>query len=261
MRNVIKFVVLSTLFSSTLWAQKTINSWNNNKVIAHRGAWKLNNFPENSIASLKQAIKLKCYGSEFDVHMTLDSVLVINHDAEFMRLPIAKTTYDTLLTRKLPNGENIPSLENYLKTGMKQKQTKLILEIKPQNLGAETDLKLAHKVMEMVKCLKAQPWVEYISFSYAICTELIKQMPNAKVSYLGGEIAPEKLKADGFAGLDYHFSVLKKNDWITEAKKLGLTTNAWTVNTSEDMQWLINNKTDYLTTNEPELLFKLLEGK
>jgi glycerophosphoryl diester phosphodiesterase len=96
-------------------------SWNKNQVIAHRGAWKKNGIPENSIASLKEAIRLGCFGSEFDVHMTADSILVINHDAEFLGLPIAKLPYQELLAKKHSNGEDIPTLEAYLREGMKQK--------------------------------------------------------------------------------------------------------------------------------------------
>jgi glycerophosphoryl diester phosphodiesterase len=40
--------------------------------------------PENSIASLNQAIISKYAGSEFDVRMTLDDSLIINHDPKFM---------------------------------------------------------------------------------------------------------------------------------------------------------------------------------
>jgi glycerophosphoryl diester phosphodiesterase len=35
--------------------------------------------------------------------------------------------------------------------------------------------------------------------------------------------------------------------------------NVWTVNNKEDMQWLIDNKFDYITTNEPELLFEVIK--
>ena len=51
-----------------------------NPVIAHRGAWKKNGLPQNSIASLRQAIALEWGGSEFDVRMTADDSLIINHD-------------------------------------------------------------------------------------------------------------------------------------------------------------------------------------
>ncbi|HQG57143.1 MAG TPA: glycerophosphodiester phosphodiesterase family protein, partial [Bacteroidales bacterium] len=46
------------------------------KVIAHRGAWKKNGHPQNSIASLRNAIELKVDGSEFDVRITSDDSLV-----------------------------------------------------------------------------------------------------------------------------------------------------------------------------------------
>ena len=109
-------VVFIMMMGATVNAQKTINTWNKNQVIAHRGAWKAKNLPENSIAALKHAFKLKCYGSEFDVHLTLDSVAVVNHDPTFLGLNIAKSTYNQLLVKKLSNGESIPTLENYLKS-------------------------------------------------------------------------------------------------------------------------------------------------
>jgi glycerophosphoryl diester phosphodiesterase len=70
----------------------------------------------------------------------------------------------------------------------------------------------------------------------------------------------EKLKADGFYGADYHYSVYKKGEWFPEAKKLGLTINAWTVNSAEDMKWLLKNKVEFITTNEPELAFETISS-
>lgn len=252
-------VLLLITLGTSVSAQKKITSWNKNQVIAHRGAWKKNNLPENSIASLKEAIRLNCFGSEFDVHLTLDSVLVVNHDATFLGIPIAKSTYQQLLAKKLSNGEQIPTLESYLKAGMGQKKTKLILELKPQNMGKERDVLMTERTLAMVKKLKAEAWVDYISFGYDICTYIIAHMPNAKVAYLAGDAAPEKLKADGFFGSDYHYSVFQKNDWIAPSKKLGLTINAWTVNTVPEMEWLLANEVEYITTNEPELLFETIK--
>lgn len=250
---------ISLIFNETM-AQKNIISWNKNQVIAHRGAWKKNNLPENSIAALEQAFRLNCYGSEFDVHLTLDSVIVVNHDANFLGLPIAKSTYKQLLAKKLANGESIPTLESYLKRGLKQNKTKLILEIKPQNLGPDRDAILTKLALQMVKKLKAEAWVEYISFGYNICTQIIKEMPNAKVAYLTGDVAPDKMKADGFSGVDYHFSVYQKNaDYIEKFKKLGLTLNGWTANLPQEITYLVANEFNYITTNEPELVFEIIK--
>lgn len=260
MKQLTLAIFIVTMAITSVKAQKLMDTWNKNIVIAHRGAWKKNNLPENSIAALKHAFKLKCYGSEFDVHLTQDSVLVVNHDPTFLGLDISKSTYKELLTKKLPNGETIPTVENYLKAGMKQQKTKLILEIKPQNMGKERDQLITEKALQLVRKLKAQHWVEYISFGYDICTYIIKNEPNAKVAYLNGDATPEKMKADGFAGVDYHFSVYQKNqNYIERFKKVGLSINAWTANTPEAINFLMANKVDYITTNEPELVFDLVK--
>ncbi len=247
--------ILALMITGTVMAQKAIKSWNKNLVIAHRGAWKTQNLPENSIASLKEAIRLGCYGSEFDVHLTSDGVAVVNHNPDFLGKDIATSTYQELVDyKKLSNGESIPTLEEYLKAGMKQKKTKLILEIKPQKTQ-EQETALVKKVLEIVNQLKAAPWIEYISFSHYISKYVIDNVPGARVSYLNGEIEPAKLKAEGFYGLDYNQNVYKKNpDWIQQSKDLGLVINVWTVNTDKDMDRLLEQKVDYITTNEPELL-------
>ena len=122
----------------------------------------------------------------------------------------------------------------------------------------ERDLLITEKVLQLVRKLKAQQWVEYISFSYDICTYIIKNELNAKVAYLNGDVEPEKMKKDGFTGVDYHFSVYQKNrDYIERFKKLGLSINGWTANTPEAIKFLFSNQVDYITTNEPELVFDL----
>ena len=70
------------------------DSFIHNKVIAHRGAWKNTNVPENSIAALNHAVSMGCEGSEFDVHMSADSLPLINHDPSIQGVSIAKTTAD-----------------------------------------------------------------------------------------------------------------------------------------------------------------------
>lgn len=55
-------------------------------------------------------------------------------------------------------------------------------------------------------------------------------------------------------------SLFKKDPLLAErAKKLGLTVNVWTVNSEEDLKLMMDMGVDYITTNEPELLFRLIE--
>ncbi len=150
---------LIIMFASCAAAKKltskpTLNqnfSFANNVVIAHRGAWKKNNFPQNSIASLKQAIKLKFAGSEFDVRMTADDSLVINHDPKYNGLEVEKTNFATLEGYKLSNGENLPTLGEYLAAGTKDNHsTRLICEIKPSGISKERGLEVSGKIVKLV---------------------------------------------------------------------------------------------------------------
>jgi len=245
-----------TLSFQTSFSQETFNK---NSVIAHRGAWKTQGLPQNSIASLNEAVRLQCEGSEFDVWMTADGKLVVNHDAEYLEVPIETSTFKELRKKKLPNGEKIPTVKEYLKKGMKQTGTKLILEIKPSKLGAERSRELATACVETVKDLKAEKWVDYITFSYDAGVKVIELDPSANVAYLNGEKSPAELKEAGFFGFDYNIRVVKeKPHWIKEAQELGLTVNVWTVNNVEDMKWLLDQDVHFITTDEPELLFDLI---
>lgn len=229
-----------------------------NPVVAHRGAFKKNGFPENSIASLREAIRLNCTGSEFDVRMTADDSLIINHDPHFNKLEIEKTSYAELSQYKLLNGEKLPTLREYLLAGLTgNKLTRLVLEIKPSGISKERGKLIAERSVALVKELQAVPITVYISFDYDILKKVIEIDPAASTQYLNGEKSPEQLKTDGITGADYHFSVFKKNPgWIEEAKKYKLILNAWTVNDAETMDWLLKSGFDFITTNEPELLLE-----
>lgn len=233
------------------------DEFHTNGVIAHRGAWKNTGTPENSIAALREAVRLGCEGSEFDVHMTSDGVPVVNHDRDVQELEIEHTTFGRLSQVRLSNAEPVPTLAAFLEAGMEQNTTKLILEIKPSAVSGERGVQLAEQVVKMVREHKAEGWIDYISFDYEILKKVRELDPYARVAYLKGEKSPAEVAADDFWGLDYHFKVFQTNpDWIGQAKEAGLTLNAWTVNEPEVMDWFLEKGFDFITTNEPELLLK-----
>src|SRR5699024_11172928 len=79
-----------------------------NLTVAHRGAWDAPKIPENSIASLKKAITLGCKGSEFDVWMTKDSVLVVHHDPDISGVSIENSNWSGLKNCKRSEGTRMP---------------------------------------------------------------------------------------------------------------------------------------------------------
>ncbi|MGZ5246916.1 MAG: glycerophosphodiester phosphodiesterase, partial [Flavitalea sp.] len=92
MKNFCLLISAALILSCSVSKKSAMPQFEPNKVVAHRGAFKKNGLPENSIASLKEAIRLKCTGSEFDVHMSSDDSLVIFHDASINNLNIPKTS-------------------------------------------------------------------------------------------------------------------------------------------------------------------------
>jgi len=229
------------------------------QVIAHRGFWKTEGSAENSIAALFKADSIGCYGSEFDVWLTKDEELIVNHDPTIYGRFIQNTSARRLTRAKLVNKERVPTLEQYLTAG-KGLKTQLILELKP--LGSEDRETLAvDKITQMVKSMGLEKRMEYISFSLHATKEFIRLAPQGTpVYYLNGDLSPKELKEMGCAGPDYHLRIYKRNpQWLTECRELGLKTNVWTVNKANDMQWFIKHKVDFITTNEPLVLQEVLK--
>lgn len=257
-----RWTLLLLLVSCSI-SKPTAMQFAGNPVIAHRGAFKAMHYPENSIAALKHAIELNCTGSEFDVWMTADDSLVIHHDPDYHGLQIEKANYNELTKYPLSNGELLPTLRNFLLAGIaNNRHTRLILEIKPSKLSKARGVEVAKKAVALVNELEAKKYIAYISFDYDILKTVLKEDPAALTQYLNGDLSPEQLKADGIAGLDYHFSVFRKNpQWITSAKQLGLQLNAWTVNNDSDMKWFLDSGFQFITTNEPELLLQIVKQR
>ena len=231
------------------------------QVIAHRGFWKAEGSAQNSIAGLKKAAEAKVYGSEFDVQLTADGVVVVNHDDAIDGLVIGETAYDKLKDLKLKNGEKLPTLADYLEAGKKLPDVQLILEIKPHKTKAQED-QIAETTVKMVKEYGLEKQVEYISFSMNICEQLVSLAPDAEVAYLNGDCAPKDIKAKGLTGIDYSYKVFYKHpEWVKEAQSLGLKVNVWTVNKTADLQKMIAMGVDLLTTDQVLEAKEMVSGR
>ena len=228
------------------------------QIIAHRGFWQTNPATaQNSLQALENAQNLNIYGSEFDVRMSKDGVLIIYHDEDCGNLKISESNFKDLQKLKLENGEKIPTVKDYLEKGKENPSLKLMVELKPINSKFKED-KLATTAIQQVKEFQMESQIEFISFSLNICEQLKKAEPSFKVHYLNGDLSPLEIKEKGLDGIDYHYSVFVKNPtWISEAKKLGLTTNAWTVNDIEIFKQLRKQGIEFVTTDIPDLLLNL----
>ena len=231
------------------------------QVVAHRGYWKTEGSAQNSIASILNAGRIAAYGSEFDVNLTCDGALVVNHDFTYHGLKIYENTLADLRcdTLRLSNGEIIPTLDEYLEASKQYPEMKLVFELKSEG-DPQYEAVALPACVEAITRLGVADRVEFISFSLSACKEFARLMPKNVVEYLGGEIAPAELQKMGITGIDYEYNVFYEHpEWIGEAHKLGMVVNTWTVNKEEDMRKLLELGVDQITTNEPELAQRVIK--
>lgn len=229
------------------------------KVVAHRGYWTTEGSAQNSICSLVKSDSIGVYGAEFDVWLTADNVLVVNHDAKIDGRVIETSTAADITACLLANGEHVSTLEQYLDQAKKLK-TRLVLELK-SHADKKREAKAVDAILKMVAKKKLEKRVDYITFSLPAFVRFINKAPKGTPVYdLNGKLTPEDIKEMGGTGMDYHISVFRDNpDFISRCHALGLKANIWTVDKKEDLQWCIDQGADFITTNQPELLQQMLK--
>lgn len=137
----------------------------------------------------------------------------------------------------------------------------LILEVKAHQTPERED-RCVKACLDLVKATGMEKQVDYISFSMHACEELVKLNPQARVYYLGSDVAPKVIKQKGFAGIDYYGGALLKNpNWIKESHDLGMKVNVWTIDQMKEIQKCVDSGVDFITTNKPEEAKKIAEGK
>jgi len=243
-------VIVGLVFMLSSCHQKT-------QIIAHRGYWQSAGSAENSIHSLQAADNIGVYGSEFDVHLTADNVLLVFHDNTVQGMNLQKVNYSQLAGVRLKNGEPIPTLEKYLEVATKLK-VHLIFELKAHQTP-ERNREAARLSWAMVKRYNLQERTSFISFDLDAVKEFIHLSPKSKVYYLKGDLSPQQLKGMGFAGLDYSREVMAHHpDWFKEAQRNGMEINVWTVDDLGEARRLMKKGADFITTNKPESMQELL---
>lgn len=227
------------------------------QLIAHRGYSSA--APENTAPAFEEAAKAMYWGAECDVYMTKDGVWVITHDVSTYRVTgkhkmIESLTYDELLQMTVNHGANIENypglkfltLDEYMKICSDNAMVPVI-ELKGKNNTEHYD-----KLVEIVnKYDSAEP--VYISFHYENLQK-IRELTDAKVYYLVKEITDEDIamaKALDNCGINFNANNEKnfESGAIDKCHNEGLDMAAWTVDTQEVLDKLLENGVTTVTTN------------
>ena len=205
MRN--RIIILSTLIALILINpfEASARRYKGTGIVAHRGFWNCEaaGFAKNSIAALRCAQEAGVWGSEFDVNMTADEVLLVFHDSSVEGKSIEKNKHEDFKYFRLENGEPIPTIDQYLEQGRKYPETMLVYEIKGHSCNEVEDRVVELSIEKLKEYGLLDPSkVMFISFSINICEELANKLPGFTVQFLGSSLSPIELAERKINGVD-----------------------------------------------------------
>ncbi len=147
------------------------------KIGTHRGGYLESGIPDCSIAGLKYSITLNCKYSECDIVLTKDNEILVVHpsrqgsfDVVNGLVPSQHTAADIRKAGKLRNGEEIPTLREYI-TFLQNKENNPIghtvwMDVKEVMVDGVINYQLSidacFRAAEIVKEMKAQDIMEFI---------------------------------------------------------------------------------------------------
>ena len=258
-------IILLTLLMMLPFAAEAQMENKGTAIVAHRGYWNCEEagYAKNSIASLKCAQQAGVWGSEFDVRITSDNVVLVFHDSKIDGKRIEHHPYSEFKDHRLKNGELIPTLDQYLEQAKKSPKTVMVFELKKLK-SQEAEDRMVEISLQKLKehGLLSPERVVFISFSKHICKSIASQLPDFTVQYLNGDLKPKAVLEEGINGIDYNHTILKTNRrWVANAHKLGMSTNAWTTNTENEIVPMLKLKINMITTDEPILARQIMKEK
>ncbi len=232
------------------------------EVTAHRGASVL--YPENTMSAFVGAKELGADWIELDIQQTKDNNLIVLHDTNFKRTAgVNLNTWDATIEDVLKldvgkfkgkefTGEKVPLFEDVIKWA-KDNNMKLNIELKPT--GKEKDFE--KNVVDIIKKYNFENDCVITSQVYDVLENIKKASENIITVYVTALAYGDISKLDA---ADY-FSVEATSVTKTMVSKLhneGKQIYAWTVNTEESINKMINLNVDNIITDNPTLAKNLI---
>ena len=223
------------------------------QVIGHRGVAGLE--PENTLRSFERAIALGCDYVECDVRLTADGWLVLMHDATVDRTtngsgPVAQMAFDGLRRLDAGEGERVPTLEEFL--DLIRGKVKAHIELKGD--GTED---------AVLKYLDFKGGYEDVVLTSGDTMKLRRvRSRNGKVTleHIFSQPPPDAIpRAHSVKArrLSTHYSHATA-ELVDACHRAFLEIIAWPPNTEATMHAMIDLGVDYICTDRPDILLRLL---
>jgi glycerophosphoryl diester phosphodiesterase len=229
------------------------------KVAAHRAGAFLG--VENTLATLDRAIESSADYAEIDVQLTRDSVIVVVHDADMMRLAasparIADTSAEDLLSLRLlapddapPEELRIATLDEFLTRS--RGRIGLMIELKYYGF----DPALAPAVVEAVRRHEMEDEVIIISLNLQAVRQVRAIAPDLSTGFIGTVTAGDlsRLPVDMLAVA----RPLASPSLVRSARRQDIAVYVWTVNRVATMLAAVDRGVNGVITDDPALAVAL----
>lgn len=238
-------------------------------VCAHRSYHK--NAPENSIASIKEAIRLQIDMLELDVRTTQDDSLVLMHDTTIDRTTngsgeISKMTYSQLAhVRLLHMGkltdQRIPLLSDIL-TLERAQEVFFNLDLKDVDLDRLLQILRRHGVADKVISFIEKPEevlkMKALDSTYAILPLVSSSIDIAHFDTL---LHSPLIHLTKESATIENSNLIKSNEQLSFVNALGAVDRDLSEGRFEELEKLLSLKPTIIQTDHPMLLMEYLQGR
>ncbi len=232
-------------------------------IVAHRGA--AGKAPENTLASIRQAIKDNTDWVEIDVQETIDGEVVVIHDSDFMKLAsINLKVWDGTLEqiRDIDIGswfdqkfstERVPTLVEVLEEA--KGKAGVVIELKYYG----HDQQLEQRVVDIVEQLGMANEVAIMSLKYEGIQKIRALRPDWTIGLLSA-------KAIGnLASLDVDFLAVAQGmatpGFVRRSHEQGKQVFVWTINDAVTLSRMMSLGVDGVITDEPALAREVIADR
>jgi glycerophosphoryl diester phosphodiesterase len=228
-------------------------------VIAHRAG--AHDGPENTLLALDRAIEAGADMAEIDVQRTRDGVVVVNHDADLMRMArdprkIATTDFADFAGARLgrdgdpaPDERRLARLDEFLDRA--GSRIRLAIELKYYGWDAE----LGPQVVSEIRARHAEQRVMIISLSLQAIEQVRGLAPDIPSGYLSS------VSVGSLDGLPVNALALSRQrstaQTIGDAHARRLEVYVWTLNDASGMVEMIGRGADGIITDAPKIAVRV----
>ncbi len=232
------------------------------EVTAHRGASVL--YPENTMQAFIGAKDLGADWVELDVQQTKDNYIIVIHDSNFKRTAgVNLNTWEATLSdiQKLDvgsfkdkkfKGEPVPLLEDVIKWA-KENNMKLNIELKPT--GYEDNFE--QNVADIIEKYHFEKDCVITSQVYEVLENFKKVNKDITTAYVTALAYGDVTKLEAADYFSVEASSVTKS-MVSRVHNEGKQIYAWTVNTKENMNKMIELNVDNIITDDPTLAKNLI---